>query len=120
MYKEFYDLDIWKSGYGLVMKVYSLTDFFPSEEKFALSSQITRSANSVIANVAESHGRFSYADKIRVLYITRGEIAEARSHLAVAYGRKYITREQFEEVNSGYKQLTKDLNLYIGSLQKRK
>jgi len=29
------------------------------------------------------------------LYIARGEIVETRSHLAVAYGRKYITSIEF-------------------------
>ncbi|HBU06825.1 MAG TPA: hypothetical protein DEB09_01960 [Candidatus Magasanikbacteria bacterium] len=68
--------------------------------------------------MAESHGRFSFADKVRVLYISRGEITETRSHLAVAYGRKYINKEEFTKINQGYKQLIKDLNKYITSLKK--
>ena len=116
MYKDFYDLPIWREGYDLLMKVYNATDLFPSIEKFSLASQINRSANSIIANVAESHGRYNFADKVRVLYISRGEICETRSHLSVAYGRKYINSSQFEELNSKYCQLTKNLNLYINSL----
>lgn len=69
---------------------------------------------------AESHGRFNYADKARILYITRGEIIETRSHLAVAFGRKYISKEKFIELNSEYKQLTKNLNLYINNLNTNK
>ena len=115
-YKEFYELSIWKDGYTLLMKVYSYTDTFPPEEKYALVSQIRRSANSIIANIAESHGRYAFKDKIRVLYIARGEIIETRSHLAVAYGRKYIDLQTFNNVNTRYTQLTIDLNKYIKSL----
>lgn len=116
MYKDFYDLSIWRDGFDLLRKVYNLADSFPMVEKFSLTSQIARSANSVIANIAESHGRYNYADKVRVLYISRGEICETRSHLSVAYGRKYLSIKQFEELNGKYCQLTKNLNLYINSL----
>jgi len=117
IYKDFHQLPIWRGGFDLLMSVYNLTDKFPDSEKLALISQLRRSANSIIANIAESHGRFSYADKIRVLYIARGEITETRSHLAVAYGRRYISKEDFTKLNNNYCQLAKDLNLYINSLK---
>src|SRR3989338_9286161 len=112
-YKDFHELPIWRNGYDALMKIYRITDYFPPEEKYSLTSQILRSANSVIANIAESHGRFSYNNKIRVLYIARGEICETRSHLAVAFGRKYIGSTTFSSLNDTYCQLAKDLNLYI-------
>lgn len=117
MYKDFHELGIWKDGYQLLMTIYDATELFPDEEKYALTSQIRRSANSVIANIAESHGRYNFADKNRILYISRAEITETRSHLAVAYGRKYISKEKFIELNEKYKQLTKSLNLYINSFK---
>lgn len=116
MYKDFHDLEIWKDGYTLLMKIYDASVMFPPFEQFSLKSQIIRSSNSVIANIAESNGRYYYADKIRVLYIARGEIVETRSHLAVAYGQKYIVKDKFKELNEGYKKLAKDLNLFINSL----
>ena len=119
-YKDFHQLEIWRDGYNLLMKVYNCTEEFPSHEQYALVSQMCRSANSIIANIAESHGRYSYADKIRVLYIARGEILETRSHLSVAYGRKYMLKRVFITLNSGYLELVKDLNAYIKSLQKQK
>ncbi|MBT3538591.1 four helix bundle protein [Candidatus Parcubacteria bacterium] len=118
LYKDFYELDIWKDGYSLLMKVYYETDSFPSEEKYSLTSQLRRSGNSVIANMSEAHGRYYFKDKNRTLYIARAEIVETRSHLAVAFGRRYIKREKFVELNDSYCKLAKDLNLYINSLKK--
>ena len=46
------------------------------------------SANLVISNIAEAYGRYYFADKARVLYTSRGECEETRSHLRVALGRK--------------------------------
>ncbi|MEK7508925.1 MAG: four helix bundle protein [Patescibacteria group bacterium] len=118
--KDFCDLPIWRQGYDLLMGIYDVVENFPRDEKYALVDQLLRAANSIIANIAESHGRYYYADKVRVLYIARGEILEARSHLSVARGRKYITEKQFAAFDQAYCQLTKNLNLYINSLLDRK
>ncbi len=120
MYSDFHKLEIWRSGYDLLMKIYTITKSFPHTEQYALTSQIRRSGNSVIANIAESHGRYSYQDKIRILYIARGEIVETRSHLTVAFGRKYISIEAFKELNDRYITLTKQLNSYIKGIQSHK
>ncbi|MFZ2979250.1 MAG: four helix bundle protein, partial [Candidatus Magasanikiibacteriota bacterium] len=66
MYKDFHELQIWQDGYSLLMEIYIITELFPDFEKYSLVSQMTRSANSVIANIAESHGRYYFKDKVRV------------------------------------------------------
>ena len=53
------DLLIWQKGLDLAVNVYQLTKDFPESEKFALSSQIRRSASSIPANIAEGYGRQS-------------------------------------------------------------
>ncbi|MBD3311018.1 MAG: four helix bundle protein [Candidatus Magasanikbacteria bacterium] len=117
MYKEFHELEIWKEGYNLLMKIYKLSATFPEFEKYSLKSQITRSANSIIANIAEAHGRYFYKDKVRVFYIARGEIMETRSHLSVAFGNKYTSEEEFKNLDQEYKKLTKKLNSFINKIR---
>ena len=68
---SFRNLKIWQKGYDLLMEVYDTAEKYPREEKYNLISQTIRSANSVIANIAEAHGRYYYADKVRVLYTAR-------------------------------------------------
>lgn len=102
------------------MQIYDLIKKYPREEKFSLTDQTRRSANAVIANIAESHGRFYFADKVRVLYQARGEIEETRSHLAVAYGREYIDKREFTKLDSEYEGLFRGISSYIESLKKRK
>ncbi len=58
MAKTFHELKIWQEGYELLMKIYDITTKFPNDEKYGLSMQLRNSANSVIANIAESHGRY--------------------------------------------------------------
>lgn len=117
MVGTFRDLEIWKKGYHLLMKIYELTSKFPSDEKYNLTSQIRSSANGVIANIAEAHGRYYYADKARVLYVSRGECEETQSHLSVALGRNYISDEEFQELDKEYEGLDKGINSYIQRLK---
>ena len=56
--KRFEDLKVWLKSHGLVLEVYKVTQQFPNEEKFGLTSQIRRSAVSVAANIAEGSKSF--------------------------------------------------------------
>ena len=118
MAKGFYELNIWKKGYALLLEIYKITAGFPKEEKFGLSKQMRDSANSIIANIAESHGRYYFADKTRILYTSRGECEETRSHLRVALGLKYINKKVFTYLDEEYEGLTKGISSYIRSLRK--
>lgn len=113
MSKKFYEMKIWQKGYELLMEIYELAALFPPEEKYSLTSQIIRSANGTIANIAEAHGRYYYKDKIRVLYIARGEAEETQSHLRVTWGKKYIDKSTFEKLDLEYEELIKGINRYI-------
>ncbi len=117
---SFRDLKIWKKGFELLMKIYKLAKKFPREEKYGLTDQITRSANSVIALIAEAHGRYHYADKCRVLYQSRGECEETQSHLSVAFGLGYISQNEFDELNKEYEGIGVGINYYVASLKRGK
>lgn len=119
MGSSFRDLRIWQKGYELVMRVYETTAQFPTEEKYGLISDTRRSANSIIANIAESHGRFYFADKVRVLLIARGEVEEVRSHLSVACGRKYLSQQNFDQREEEYRGLGVGINAYIDELERQ-
>lgn len=114
---SFRDLKIWKKGYSLLLEIYKVTNFFPEEEKFGLTNQIRRSANSVIANIAEAQGRFHYADKCRVLYQARGESTETQSHLSVAFGLNYIDKAKFQKLDKEYEGLAVGINFYVRKLK---
>lgn len=116
MPQSFYSLDIWKTGYDLVLKVYRATAHFPITEKYGLIDQVRRSSNAVIALIAESQGRYSYNDKIRVLYQSRGEVFETRSHLKVAEGLGYLPLKEFQSLDSDYEGLLIGMNSYINYL----
>lgn len=115
-YKKFYQMDLWKDAFELQKEVFEIVKNFPNNEEFGLISQLNRSTNSILANLAEAHGRYYFLDKIRVLYISRGEIQEVQSHLMVANSRAYITREREVELIAKYEKIKMKINKYISSL----
>lgn len=81
---SFTDLRVWQEGMDLVEEIYLLTKTFPREEIFGLTSQLRRASTSIIANVAEGYGRYTYPDKVHKYTIARGESAEVETFLHVA------------------------------------
>lgn len=118
MGSSFRDLKIWEKGYKLLLKIYELTSKYSAGEKLGLTRQTRNSANSVIAQIAEAHGRYYYADKCRVLYQSRGECEETQSHLSAALSLGYITKEEFERLDKEYEGLGVGINAYVTSLKK--
>ena len=117
MPRDFRDLNIWKEGYVLLLEVYRATESFPTEERFGLRSQLRRSANSVIANIAEGWGRRYPKEKIRPLSIAQGEISETVSHLSVAAGLGYVPQEEANRLAKRYSGLSVGVERYMNSLK---
>ena len=95
------DLNVYKSGYELAMRVFELSKRFPPEERFALTSQIRRSSRSVCLNLREAWAKRRYeAHFINKLTDCDGENSETDSSLDFARDCLYITSEQHRELTS--------------------
>ncbi len=55
--KTYRDLIVWQKSMTLVKLFYELTNDFPDEEKFGMTSQIRRASISIPSNIAEGYGR---------------------------------------------------------------
>lgn len=113
---DFQQLEVWKLGMELVVRVYKLTTSFPATERYALVDQMKRAANSVIANIAEATGRHFTKDRVRVLYQARGEIEEVKSHLVLAKRLKYGDDAFIDELLNDYGMLGRRLNAFIRAI----
>ena len=120
MVDSFKNLEIWKKANALILEIYKATSIFPKEEQYSLTSQLRRSANSIAGNIAESQGRYYFADKIRVIYTARGELYEVRSYLNTAKDLKYIDLRTYEKLDFEYENLSKSISAYINYLQKNR
>ncbi len=53
--RGFQDLEMWQLAHRWVLEIYKLTEAFPKQELFGLTSQLRRAAVSVPANIAEGY-----------------------------------------------------------------
>jgi len=109
------DLQVYKKGYELAMRVFELSKDFPPEEKFALTSQIRRSSRSVCLNLREAWAKRRYeAHFISKLTDCDGENSETDSSLDFAKDCRYITAEQ----HAKYVSLCDEIGKMLGSMIK--
>ena len=91
---RFKELKVWQAAIDLAVEVYTLTKKFPKEEKYGLTSQITRSAVSISSNIAEGAGRNSDKEFKQYLAIANGSCCELESQLIIAEKLNYISNEE--------------------------
>ena len=101
--KSFEQLIVWQKAHQFVLGVYRLTENFPRNETYGLTSQLRRAAVSIPANIAEGFKKRGRADKVRFMNIAQGSLKECRYYLILAkdlnYGDTTKLQPQLEETS---------------------
>jgi four helix bundle protein len=97
--RPYQKLIAWKESHELCVWIYGLTKSFPSEEKFALCSQMRRAAYSVPMNIAEGNARRSKKEHVHFLEISIGSLEEVHYQCILAHDLQYIDKKVLEEAN---------------------
>ncbi|MDD5055348.1 MAG: four helix bundle protein [Candidatus Peribacteraceae bacterium] len=114
--KGYKDLIVWKKAMDLVDLVYDLTDAFPREELFALTSQIRRSVVSIPSNIAEGKNRGTRKEYRHFLLNSFGSAAELETQLLIAKRRRYGNIEAYPSIESLLNEVSRMLNVLIHKL----
>ena len=116
--KTFEELDAWKVSRELCNKIGSLIDGGSFGKNFRLIGQVEGSSGSIMDNIAEGFERGTRLEFIQFLGYSKGSCGEFRSQLYRAHDRKYITKDQFEELCSFAIRISSMLQKFISYLQK--
>ena len=103
------ELKIWQNGFDIAVQSFKLVSTFPKEEKYGMSSQITRAAVSIASNIAEGSSRRSEKDYMRFLEISLGSCFEVETQLLIAavanFGDEEIRHVLLKEIDEEQKML---------------
>jgi four helix bundle protein len=55
--ESYRELIVWQRGIDLVIEIYKITELYPKNELYGLTSQTRRAAVSIPANIAEGYYR---------------------------------------------------------------
>ncbi|HPN96181.1 MAG TPA: four helix bundle protein [Candidatus Moranbacteria bacterium] len=117
MLHSYKELVVWQKSMDLVTEIYNLTDEFPREEVFGLTSQIRRSAISIPSNIAEGRYRGRRKDFLQFLRIAYASGAELETQIEIAKRLKKTGHLDFSTVDSLLLEIMKMLNKIICSMR---
>jgi four helix bundle protein len=116
---SYQDLDVWRLGIDLTLRIYEVASHLPASERYELSSQIRRAVVSVPSNVAEGHARRRPKPYLNHVEISLGSLAELVTCLVIARRLEYITQSQLDAVMSETDRVGQMLHGLGRSLERR-
>lgn len=116
MVSTYKDLVVWQKSMELIKYIYELTEKLPEAEKFALTSQIRRSAISIPSNISEGKYRGSNKEFKRFLLIAFGSGAELETQLEIVKMLKLIENTDLKHIESLLAEVMKMLNKLINKM----
>ena len=118
--KNFRDIKVWHKAHDLTLKVYKITETFPREEIYGLTSQIRRAAASIPTNIAEGSGRNSDAELARFLEIAFGSTSEVEYVLQLSKDLSLLDTSTYERINGEVIEIKRMLATFIKTIRKPK
>ena len=97
---SFRNLNAYIKAKELVSQVYALIKKFPKDEQYALCDQLRRAVISIPSNIAEGSGRLTTKDQSHFYSIAYGSLMEILAQLDVASDLGYITKEEFQHLET--------------------
>ena len=107
------NLKVWKLSLLLVIEIRTITNHFPKDELYVLTSQMRRAALSVINNIAEGASRKSAAERKRFYEISRSSLVELDTDLIVASALKYLDDSRKQKADELVQEIFKLLSAMI-------
>jgi four helix bundle protein len=114
------DLIVWQKSIELVVNIYELTEQFPKEEIYGLTSQIRRASVSISSNIAEGRHRGTRADYLHFLRMSYGSGAELETQLEISKKLSKTKSLNYNKVDSLLGEVMRMLNVMINKLQAKK
>ena len=98
--RDYKKLEVWKKSHDLYMHVKkNIASKFPKEERYELTSQLSRASLSVPLNIVEGCGRYTDKDFTHFLDNSLGSTNETDYCCYAAFELSYISEEEYNTVN---------------------
>ncbi|WP_242204314.1 four helix bundle protein [Aestuariivivens insulae] len=104
---RFEELKIWQKAMDITENCYRISENFPKEEKYGLTSQLRRSAISIPSNIAEGAGRNSNGEFKQFLGIANGSSFELLTQLYLSKRLNLTTEEKLRPIINEIVEVTK-------------
>jgi len=117
--QSYRELEVWKLSMDLADQIYDLTEHFPKNEMYGLSSQMRRCAISIASNIAEGSARYGTRELMQFIHIARGSVAELETQSLFSNRREYISSGDLKLVLEMSDRISRMLARLYQSLEKK-
>lgn len=108
---------VWQEAHGFVKMIYKVTEKFPKEELFSLTSQIRRAAISIPANIVEGYAYRSDKKLLQHLSIANGSLAEVEYYLMLAEDLGFLSQEEVLKLEDQRRKVGAYLTKFIKAIK---
>lgn len=112
---NFEKLEVWHKAVAYAGLVYRSTRGFPAEERFGLTNQIRRAANSNSSNIAEGSAR-PRANFAKFLGYAAGSPAEVVTQATIARNEGFLPASDYQRLHADGEEISRMLSGLRGSL----
>ena len=116
---DYKKLKVWEDAHQFTIDIYNITQKFPNNEQYGLTSQIRRSASSIPTNIVEGCGQLDNGNLIRFLGIAKGSAFETEYQLLLSKDLNYITNDEYKFLIAKIQSIIRRLTNLIKSLKSK-
>jgi four helix bundle protein len=116
--QPYHELIVWREAHAFTLLVYRLTDHFPTNERYGITSQLRRAAVSVETNIVEGRAKRSHLDFLRFLNISDGSLQECAVLIEISVDLSYFSEEQYTSLEAQRRKTGYLLNEFILSIRR--
>ncbi len=115
--ESYENLIVWQKSMDLVVLVYKLTEKFPKEEIYGLTSQLRRASVSIPSNIAEGSRRSSRKDFRNFLLNAYGSGAELETQIKITKKLQFGKNEDYPKIENLLSEVMRMLNKLTSELK---
>ncbi len=111
------DLQVLKAAEVIADSIWKRVGEWDEFAKDVVGKQITRAADSIGANIAESFGRYNFGEKLQFLYYSRGSLFETKYWLNRVKERGLMKSDEIREYTEGLTAVARQLNTFASGMK---
>jgi len=118
--KGYKKLIVWERAHQLAMEIYKMSQTFPREEMYGLTSQIRRAAFSVPLNIVEGHASNSKREFLSFLNIANRSLVETEYLLEIVRELNFLNGTDYQRLEEMRNEVGIMLNALTKSIKEPK
>jgi len=117
--RNYRELQVWTKAHNLTLELYRVSQRFPREEMYGITSQLRRAAVSIGANLAEGCGRRTSSELARFVRIATGSASELDYHILLSRDLGFMAADEFATASSALTEVRKMLTSFLNSVEEQ-